>query len=86
MTAIDEFAATLLEEAKRSGIVAAIVIDGSYVTKKQEPEDIDVIIVLRTDFDLGQPLRPFEAAGCILGMGAAWTQRVMSILPIASKT
>jgi len=51
---------SLVEEAKRSGIVAALVIDGSYVTRKNEPGDIDVIVVLRSDFDQTPPLRPFE--------------------------
>lgn len=50
----------LVEEARRSGIVAALVIDGSYVTRKNEPEDIDVIVALRPDFDLTQPLLPFQ--------------------------
>lgn len=50
----------LVEEAKRSGIVAALVIDGSYVTRKNEPGDIDVIVALRPDLDLTPPLRPFE--------------------------
>jgi predicted nucleotidyltransferase len=51
---------SLLGDAKKSGIVAAVVIDGSYVTKKEEPGDIDVVIALRQDFDLEQELRPFE--------------------------
>jgi hypothetical protein len=50
----------LVEEAKRSGIVAALVIDGSYVTRKSEPGDIDVIVALRPEFDPTPPLRPFE--------------------------
>jgi hypothetical protein len=50
----------LVEEAKRSGIVAALVIDGSYVTRKNEPGDIDVIVALRPDIYLAPPLRPFE--------------------------
>jgi hypothetical protein len=49
-----------LEDARRSGIVAAVVIDGSYVTTKEEPGDIDLIVALRTDFDLERELRPFE--------------------------
>jgi hypothetical protein len=50
----------LVEEAKRSSIVVALVIDGSYVTRKNEPGDIDVVVVLRSDFDPTQPLLPFQ--------------------------
>jgi len=49
-----------VEEARQSGIVAAVVIDGSYVTAKPEPADIDLIVALRPDFNLAQELRPFE--------------------------
>jgi hypothetical protein len=49
-----------LDDARRSGIVAAVVIDGSYVTGKAEPNDIDLVVAYRADFDLGQELRPFE--------------------------
>src|SRR6266849_6080930 len=49
-----------VEEARQSGIVAAVVIDGSYITAKAEPSDIDLIVALRPDFDLAQELRPFE--------------------------
>jgi hypothetical protein len=46
--------------ARNSGIVRAVVVDGSYITAKPEPGDIDLILVLRADFDLAQELRPFE--------------------------
>src|SRR5688572_2796829 len=48
-----------LADAARSGIVVAVLIDGSYVTAKDEPEDIDLIVVRRADVDTTQ-LRPFE--------------------------
>jgi hypothetical protein len=47
-------------DARNSGIASAIIVDGSYITRKAEPSDIDVILALRKDFDLGQELRPFE--------------------------
>ncbi len=50
----------LLNDARRSGIVAALVIDGSYVTRKDEPGDIAIVVAIRPDFDLSQELRPFE--------------------------
>ncbi|MFO0850361.1 MAG: hypothetical protein U0871_17645 [Gemmataceae bacterium] len=49
-----------LAEAKRSGLVAAVVVDGSYVTAKDEPGDIDLIVVLAADHDYARELRPFE--------------------------
>jgi hypothetical protein len=51
---------SFIDDARQSGIVAAVIIDGSYATAKQEPGDVDLIIVLRADFDLSQELRPFE--------------------------
>jgi hypothetical protein len=49
-----------LGDAARSGIVAAVVVDGSFVTAKEKPGDIDLIVALRADFDLNQELQPFE--------------------------
>src|SRR5713226_3294541 len=51
---------SFIDDARQSGIVAAVIVDGSYVTAKQEPDDVDLIVVLRGDFDLSQELRPFE--------------------------
>jgi hypothetical protein len=48
-----------LAAAARSGIVVAVIIDGSYVTAKDEPEDIDLIVVRRDGVDVTH-LRPFE--------------------------
>lgn len=49
-----------LAEAKRSGLVTAVIVDGSYVTAKDEPGDIDLIVVLTADHDYTRELRPFE--------------------------
>lgn len=49
-----------IDEARKSGIARAVVVDGSYITRKPEPADIDLILVLRADFNLAQELRPFE--------------------------
>ena len=38
----------------------AIIIDGSYVTMKAKPNDIDLILVLRHDASLGRELTPTE--------------------------
>jgi hypothetical protein len=50
----------LEDHASKSGIVAALIVDGSYITAKDEPGDIDLVIALRTDFDFTAELRPFE--------------------------
>jgi uncharacterized protein DUF6932 len=49
-----------IEDARRSGVATAVVVDGSYITAKAEPTDIDLVLVLRADFDLTQELRPME--------------------------
>lgn len=49
-----------LAEAKQSGVVSAVVIDGSYAMNKDEPEDIDPIAVLPAEFDFAQSLRPYQ--------------------------
>lgn len=49
-----------VQDARDAGIAVAIVIDGSYVTEKAEPNDIDLILVLRHDFDPSEELRPME--------------------------
>jgi hypothetical protein len=50
----------LVQEARRSQIVAAVLTDGSYVTRKEEPGDIDLLMAMRPDLDLASELRPFE--------------------------
>jgi len=49
-----------LGEAQLSGTATAVVIDGSYVTGKPDPGDIDLILVLRGDVDLTADLTPLE--------------------------
>lgn len=48
-----------LGEAARAG-VKAVVIDGSYATAKDEPDDIDLIVILPEDWDFTRDLKPFE--------------------------
>lgn len=50
-----------LRAAGQSGIIKAVILDGSYVTAKDEPDDIDLIAVLRADFDWTQELKPYQA-------------------------
>jgi hypothetical protein len=47
-------------DARSAGIAVAVLVDGSYVTAKAEPSDVDLILVLRADFDLSAEMRPME--------------------------
>ena len=49
----------LLDQAARAGIVKRILIVGSFVSAKPEPNDFDCIVVLDPSI-VGKPLRPFE--------------------------
>lgn len=49
----------LLDEAGQSGIVRRIVVAGSFVTNKSEPNDFDAIVVLDPAV-VNQTLRPRE--------------------------
>lgn len=57
---LTEKLARYIQDARTSGVVSAVVIDGSYVTAKEEPGDIDLIVALRPDFDLTLEMRPME--------------------------
>lgn len=48
-----------LIEAKRVGVVS-VYVDGSYITAKDEPEDIDLIVILPAAWDFTRELKPFE--------------------------
>jgi hypothetical protein len=41
----------MVEMAKASGIVEKIIVGGSFVTAKPDPNDIDLVIVLSKDID-----------------------------------
>jgi hypothetical protein len=47
-------------EVGRTGMALYLLIDGSFVTSKPEPSDVDLILVLSRDHDFGADLRPFE--------------------------
>ena len=52
--------AAYLKEAFQVNFVVAVLVDGSFVTAKEEPNDIDLVLILRADHTLGAPVRPFE--------------------------
>lgn len=58
-----EFARKLeeyLTEARSTSIVAWVAVDGSFVTDKPDPNDVDVVIALSQELALDRPVRPFE--------------------------
>ena len=43
-------------EARRSGIIKELLLDGSFVTAKPDPNDIDIIVVVASDHDFRSDL------------------------------
>ncbi|MGH8058112.1 MAG: DUF6932 family protein [Candidatus Entotheonellia bacterium] len=41
-----------------TGLVSAVIVDGSFVTRKHAPGDIDLVLVLPSNHDLGADLPP----------------------------
>jgi hypothetical protein len=52
----------LVVELRRSGRFAAVIVDGSFVTAKPAPEDVDLIVALRRDHDWNADLAPSDYA------------------------
>jgi hypothetical protein len=49
-----------VDEVRVAAVGRYLVVNGSYVTGKPNPNDIDVLLILRDDLDLSQPVPPFE--------------------------
>lgn len=49
-----------VRELKQCKIGVELIIDGSYVTQKDDPSDIDLILVLPESFDNSAAVSPFE--------------------------
>jgi Trp operon repressor len=49
-----------IEEAKESDLVEAILIDGSFVTSKPEPNDIDLVLAVAPSLHFASELRPAQ--------------------------
>ena len=47
-------------ELRRWPLAQELLLDGSFVTSEPAPHDIDLILVLRDDYDLSQEVSPFE--------------------------
>src|ERR1044072_7429317 len=49
-----------IREAKASGLIESIVIDGSFVTAKSSPNDIDLILLVSATYDFTADLPPHQ--------------------------
>jgi isocitrate/isopropylmalate dehydrogenase len=47
-------------ELRAAKLVPAVIIDGSFVTAKPTPGDVDLILLLPADYDEGAELRPAQ--------------------------
>lgn len=47
-----------IEELKSTCLVTWVAVDGSYVTDKAEPDDIDLVVALEPNHDFSQELAP----------------------------
>ncbi|HEX5104318.1 MAG TPA: hypothetical protein VFV87_10935 [Pirellulaceae bacterium] len=52
--------ASFIREVGKVEFAIAVVIDGSFVTAKDEPNDIDLVLILSESHDFAAELRPFE--------------------------
>ncbi len=52
--------AAYVQEAKASGVIKAILVNGSFVTDKDAPSDIDLVVVSLAADQLPAVLRPAE--------------------------
>lgn len=49
-----------LSEANACGLVVSILVDGSFVTDKPDPNDVDLILVVAPDHNFAADLSPLE--------------------------
>jgi hypothetical protein len=50
---------TYLEEIRESRLHIEVLVDGSFVTSKDDPNDIDLILILPEDFNFDVELSPY---------------------------
>ena len=50
-----------LAEIRHSGLDLEVFVDGSFVTSEDEPNDIDLILILPADFDFDAELSPYTS-------------------------
>jgi hypothetical protein len=51
-----------LDALRSTHLVLAVIVNGSFVSAKKTPSDIDLILILPTGHDLAAELPPFEAS------------------------
>lgn len=49
-----------LVDAKTSLLISAVIVDGSFVTLKEEPGDIDLVVVTTEEYTAETTIKPFE--------------------------
>ena len=49
-----------IQELRSTELAAGLIVDGSFVTNKTEPNDVDLVLILPTNHDFTATLRPFE--------------------------
>ncbi|MGH9769088.1 MAG: DUF6932 family protein [Blastocatellia bacterium] len=50
----------LVDEERQAGLAVELIVDGSFVTDKPEPGDIDLVIVLPADYNREGEFAPFR--------------------------
>ena len=49
-----------IQELRSTRMAEGLIVDGSFVTDKAEPNDVDLVLILPADHDFTATLRPFE--------------------------
>ncbi|MBK6915137.1 MAG: hypothetical protein IPH11_16275 [Ignavibacteriales bacterium] len=57
---LNEGLISYINELKEAEIGKYLIVNGSYVTQKDKPSDIDVLLVLKDDVDLTGDIPPFR--------------------------
>lgn len=45
-------------ELRKDGVAESLIVDGSFISKKAKPGDIDLVLILKRDHDLAADLSP----------------------------
>jgi hypothetical protein len=51
---------SFIGEARQTGMIKAIIVNGSFISAKPDPNDIDLILVLEKGHDFEKELRPMD--------------------------
>jgi hypothetical protein len=49
-----------MREAESCGLIDAVLLNGSFVTAEDEPNDIDLVVVVSSDHDFSAEFQPSE--------------------------